>query len=78
MVTLDDIKLPPNNIDAEKAVLGSIFLDNEVLFLMDSYHLIPEDFYQKEHQYIFECIKELWIARRTIDVITLTDQLTKR
>ena len=33
---------------------------------------------QKEHQYIYECIKELWTMRRTIDVITLTDQLSKR
>jgi replicative DNA helicase len=78
MVSLDDIKLPPHNTEAEKATLGSIFLDNEVLFVLDGYHIVPEDFYQKEHQYIFECVKELWTARRTIDVITLTDQLTKR
>ena len=78
MVSLDDIKLPPHNTEAEKAILGSIFLDNEVLFILDGYYIVPEDFYQKEHQYIYECIKELWTARRTIDVITLSDQLTKR
>ncbi len=78
MVTVDDIKLPPHNGEAEKAVLGSIFLDNQVIFVYDGYHILPEDFYQKEHQYIYECIKELWTMRRTIDVITLTDQLSKR
>lgn len=78
MVTVDDIKLPPHNTEAEKAVLGSIFLDNQVLFMLDGYYIAPEDFYQKEHQYIFEWIKDLWTMRRTIDVITLSDQLGKR
>jgi replicative DNA helicase len=53
MVSLDDIKLPPHNTDAEKAVLGSIFLDNDILFILDGYHIVAEDFYQKEHQYVF-------------------------
>ena len=78
MVSIDDIKLPPHNTDAEKAVIGSILLDNDVLFVCDGYYLAPEDFYQKEHTYIYDCIKDLWLVRRTIDVITLTDQLTKR
>jgi replicative DNA helicase len=77
MVSLDDIKLPPHNTDAEKAVLGSIFLDNDILFILDGYHIVAEDFYQKEHQYVFAWIKDLRTARRTIDVITLTDQLSK-
>lgn len=77
MVTVDDIKVPPHNTDAEKAVLGSVFLDNQVMYVFDSYHLDPEDFYQKEHQYVYEGIKDLRIARRTIDGITLTDQLQK-
>src|SRR5574344_1474309 len=77
MVTIDDIKLPPHNADAEKALLSSIFLDNEVLFITDGYFLVPEDFYLKEHQYIFQGIKDLWLMRKTIDVITLSDQLGK-
>ena len=77
MVSIDDIKLPPHNVEAEKALLGSIFLDNEVLFIADGYFLVPEDFYLKEHQYIFQGIKDLWIMRKTIDVITLSDQLGK-
>lgn len=38
----------------------------------------PQDFYQKEHQMIFEGIKDLWIARKTIDIVTLSDALVKR
>lgn len=77
MVTIDDIKLPPHNSDAEKWVLWSVFLDNDVLFILDWYHLVSEDFYGKEHQYIYDAIKTLWLQRRTIDVITLSDQLAK-
>lgn len=77
MVTLDDIKLPPHNVDAEKAVLGSILIDNDTMFLMDGYFIVAEDFYLKEHQYIFGAIKDLWLQRRTIDAITLADQLAK-
>ena len=71
MISIDDIKLPPHNIDAEKAVLSSVFLDNDVVFIADGYHIAPEDFYLKEHQYIYEAIKDLRLLRRTIDVITL-------
>jgi replicative DNA helicase len=77
MVSLDDIKLPPHNIDAEKAVLGSVLIENDTLFVMDGYFLVPEDFYLKEHQYIYGAMKDLWTGRRTIDAITLSDQLTK-
>lgn len=77
MVSIEDIKLPPHNIDSEKWVLWSILLDNEVMYFMDSVQLKPEDFYQKEHQGIFEAIMTLWHKRKTIDVITLADELQK-
>ena len=77
MVSLEDIKVPPHNIDAEKGALGGILMDNELMYYYDGLWLIPEDFYQKEHFYIFQGIKKLWIARKTIDVVTLADQLHK-
>jgi undecaprenyl-diphosphatase len=48
------------------------------LFVLDGYHIVAEDFYQKEHQYIFDAIKDLWISRRTVDVITISDQLNSK
>ncbi len=77
MVSLEDIKLPPHNIDAEKAILCWILMDSELLYVCEGIGLIPEDFYQKEHSFIFRGIKTLWAARKTIDVLTLWDQLTK-
>lgn len=78
MVSMEDMKLPPHNVEAEKGLLCCILLDNEVMFLCDSVFLLPEDFYQKEHQMIFEAMKDLWVGRKTIDIITLADALVKR
>jgi len=59
MVSLDDIKLPPHNIDAEKGLLCCILLDNDAMFIADGLMMQPEDFYQKEHQMIFDGMREL-------------------
>lgn len=77
MVTLDDLRLPPHHTEAEKSLLCCVLLDNEVLYLIESVALFPADFYQKEHQIIYEAIIDLWHNRKTIDVITLSNQLTK-
>lgn len=60
MVNLDDIKLPPHHLDAEKGVLSCVLLDNEVMYLLDSLALQAEDFYQREHQTIYEGLQTLW------------------
>ncbi|AHB41307.1 hypothetical protein P148_SR1C00001G0515 [candidate division SR1 bacterium RAAC1_SR1_1] len=77
MVSLEDIKLPPHNIDAEKGILCGVIMDAELLYICEGIGLAPEDFYQKEHAFIFRGIKTLWAARKTIDVLTLADQLSK-
>jgi len=71
MVSLEDIKLPPHNLDAEKAVLGGVLMDNELMYYYDGIELVPEDFYQKEHALIYQAIKELWTGRKTIDALTV-------
>ena len=48
MVSLEDIKLPPHNIDAEKAVICGVLMDNELLYVCEGLGMIPEDFYQKD------------------------------
>ena len=77
MVSLEDIKLPPHNLEAEKWILCGILMDNDLMYVYDSLSLKPEDFYQKEHAFIFQWVHDLWAARRTIDVVTLADQLQK-
>lgn len=77
MVNIEDLKLPPHHLEAEKWVLSCAFLDNEVMYIYESLALRPEDFYQKEHQLIFAVLLELWTHRTTIDVVTVSDGLTK-
>lgn len=77
MVSLEDIKSPPHNLDAEKGTLCAILMDNELMYVCDGINLIPEDFYNKEHFFIFKAIKELWTSRKTIDALTVADQLAK-
>ncbi len=77
MVSIEDVKLPPHNIDAEKGLLSGIFLDNEVMWVIEGAALHHNDFYVSENIAIFEAIQDLWAARKTIDVVTVSDQLDK-
>ena len=78
MVSIDEMKLPPNNLDAEKAMLCSILLDNESIFICEWFAIKSDDFYLKEHQLLFESILEMFSNRKTIDIITLSDNLVKK
>jgi len=70
------MKLPPQDIDAEKSVLGSILIDkNVVVDVMD--FLRPDHFYKTSHQNIFNAIVSLYEKRDPIDIITLQNELTK-
>ncbi len=73
----ENINLPPHNIEAEKWVISWALLDSEVMWIYDSDKLGYQDFYQKEHSYIYEAIQQLRMARKTIDVVTVSDQLSK-
>lgn len=74
---ISDIKLPPHNTDAEKWVLSCVFLDNDSMYLLDGLSILPTDFYQKEHISIYEAMLQLRNSKKTIDVVTLSDQLIK-
>jgi len=77
MVSLEDIKLPPHHIEAEKSVLSGVLMDNEVMYLYESMALTSTDFYKREHGSIYAAIMALRERRATIDAVTLSDQLTK-
>jgi len=68
---------PPQNISAEQAALGSMLLQEEaILHSIDI--LKPEDFYQKSHQNIFQCILDLFEKSRGVDLVTLTEELNRK
>jgi len=76
-MNIADLQLPPHHIEAEKWVICCVLLSNDNMYILDGAALVNTDFYQKEHQTIMDAIQQLWTARRTIDVVTLSDQLTK-
>jgi len=47
------------------------------MYVIESLDLKPLDFYQREHQLIYEALSSLWSRRTTIDVVTLSDELSK-
>ncbi len=67
-------QLPPQNLEAEKAVLGSIFLSTDALVEAMEY-LEPDDFYKRAHQIIFKAMVELNDRDEAIDVVTIVDLL---
>lgn len=70
-----NVRIPPNNIDAEKSVLGSVLVSPDAI--MDVIDLIrPEDFYRKDHETIFQAMLDLFNANKPIDVVTVTDRLS--
>lgn len=68
---------PPHNIEAERSVLGSMFLDPKAIFIALE-RLKPEDFYAKRNRVIFECMSELSESANPIDTITVVDRLEKK
>jgi len=68
---------PPQNLDAEKAVLGAIFLSTDALVDALEY-LTPEDFYRREHQIIFQAMIDLNDRDEAIDAVTIADRLTSK
>ncbi|MDV7731266.1 replicative DNA helicase [Enterococcus faecium] len=67
-------RIPPQNIEAEQAVLGSVFLDAETIIDTMEY-IEPKDFYRRGHQIIFETMIELNDRNEAIDVVTVKDRL---
>jgi len=67
-------KLPPQNIEAEKSVLGGMLLDNKSAFEVSEI-LKDKDFYAKPHRLIFESILNLVGRDEPADLITLTNEM---
>lgn len=67
-------KLPPQNIEAEASLLGSILIDPDAIVKIADI-VKADDFYDKRHGLIYAAAKRLYDKRRPIDVLTLADEL---
>jgi replicative DNA helicase len=68
-------KVPPQNIEAEAALIGSMLIEEEaVAQAMES--IAPEHFYKDAHKKIYQSMVNLFSENKAIDLVTLTDRLT--
>ena len=70
-------RIPPHSEDAERSVLGSILIDNDVFFKVSEF-IGPDDFYSRANKEIFTAMTELYRQDIAIDMLTVTDALSKR
>lgn len=73
----DNAKIPPQNVEAEASLLGSILLDSDSLVQVAD-DISAEDFYDQRHMIIYSAIKSLYEKHRPIDVLTLTNELKEK
>lgn len=71
-------RLPPQNLDAERGVLGAIMLDNSVMHEIAAIIRKPDDFYRDVHQVVYKAICDMYNRGVTVDAVTLADELQKR
>ncbi|MEK7536938.1 MAG: replicative DNA helicase [Patescibacteria group bacterium] len=73
MANLPD-KLPPQNLEAEKSVLGSILIDKgSIEKIIDI--LRPDDFYARQNHLIFKAMVSLLEKNEPIDILTVSNKL---
>ena len=68
------LRVPPQNIDSEKAVLGSIMLRKDAMHEIEDV-LTPDSFYAEKHKIIFNAMLDLSSKNEPIDVLSLSTKL---
>ena len=69
-------RIPPQNIQAEQAVLGAMLLKKDAI-AEAAEKLKPEDFYREAHRLVYQAILELYRRDEAADLVTVTEQLKK-
>jgi replicative DNA helicase len=70
-------KIPPHNLDAERAVLGAILIEGREALPRVVEVLRPTDFYTEAHRVIFSTMQTLFDRGQPVDTITLSEELRR-
>jgi len=70
-------RIPPNDQEAELAVLASMLFDREAIAVANEV-LRGDDFYRPANQVLYETMVELFSRSIPVDVVTLSDKLTEK
>ncbi|MFA4817264.1 MAG: replicative DNA helicase [Parcubacteria group bacterium] len=73
----ENLKVPPQNIEAERSVLGALMLDKDAIIKVANLIRIG-DFYKDDHNAIYEAMVELYEQREPIDVLSLSNRLEEK
>ncbi len=75
--TRDNLKIPPQNIEAEMSVLGALMLDKDAIIKIANIIRLG-DFYKDAHNTIYETMIDLYEKREPIDVLSLSNRLEEK
>ncbi|MFC2033391.1 replicative DNA helicase [Chloroflexota bacterium] len=70
-------KLPPHDVDAEEAVIGSLLIDGTAIFKISSF-LQPADFYYDQNQWMYSACLSLYQRSDAINQITLAQEMSRQ
>lgn len=71
------LRIPPQNLEAEMALLGSIMLRPETLFDIGDF-IKPDSFYSEKHRIIYETMMDLFSKRSPIDLLSVSSKLSEK
>lgn len=73
----NDLRIPPQQLEAEQAVLGSLLIDRDaVIKIADT--LVPEDMYADKHRFVYDAMLTLYQRHDPIDIVALSNLLEER
>lgn len=72
-----ELRMPPQNVEAEMSALGSLMLDRDAIFKVADF-LKPHDFYKSAHREIYEAMLDIFNHREPIDVLSVTARLREK
>lgn len=75
--TPDNLRVPPQNIEAEQSVLGALMLDKDAIIKVANLVRVG-DFYKEDHNMIYEAMIELYEQQDPIDVLSLSNRLEEK
>jgi replicative DNA helicase len=73
---VNNVRLPPNDNDAEEAVIGSLLIDGTSIFQISDF-LQPSDFYFEQNRLLYEAAMTLYQRDEAINQVTLAQELTR-
>jgi replicative DNA helicase len=73
---VNDVRLPPNDSDAEEAVIGSLLIDGTAIFQVADF-LQSSDFYFEQNRHLYEASLALYQRDEAINQVTLAQELTR-